>query len=82
MAIRVVLVKAFGPKTASVDGMIRAPPNAGYARSSHAEVDAAPNRHMPHVDGTHRSIRIASSCCDKHRGSMIAIPLAIPRPAC
>src|SRR4030095_16132375 len=24
--------------------MVRTPPNAGYARSSHAEIDAAPNR--------------------------------------
>jgi hypothetical protein len=44
MAVRVVLVKAFGSKTALVDGMIGAPSNAGDVRASHTDVDAAPYR--------------------------------------
>jgi hypothetical protein len=44
MPIRVVLVKAFGPKTALVDCMVGPPPNSGNPLISHADVDAAPNR--------------------------------------
>jgi hypothetical protein len=44
MAVRVVLVKAFGSKTTLVDRMVGAPSNAGDVRASYTDVDAAPNR--------------------------------------
>jgi hypothetical protein len=47
MAVRVVLVKAFGSKATLVDRMVGAPSNAGDVLASHTDVDAAPNRAHP-----------------------------------